>query len=403
MKERRLTPLRLSLNSLARRPVRTACLSGIVALLAFVLIGGLLLSASLRGGVESARRRLGADALIVPTGYEQSVGGALLRGEPSAFYLDGAVAGELMELEGVAEASAQLFIASFDSPHCSQKVQMIGYDADSDFVVAPWLESAAPGGPGEGEIIVGSLINGKVGGELQFFKKYYKVVGKLEPTGMGFDTSVFLNMAAARDALREYVQLGGEGVPQDGEAISSIVVNVKDGVDVEEFAKNIRLGYRDSHVSVVLPQSLVTDASRGLGALLAVVAALSSLLWVLAAGVLALLFSLSANERMREFGVYRALGATRARLTAIVLTESAVVGLVGAVAGAGLLAVVFLSFERLLSVSLDMPYLRPTFASLAPTLTAVFTVSWLAPPVASLFSALRIGRLAAHSIIREGV
>jgi putative ABC transport system permease protein len=378
-------------------------MSGIVALLAFVLIGGLLLSASLRGGVESARRRLGADMMLVPTGYEQSVSGALLRGEPSAFYLTGGAAEELMKLDGIAEASPQLFIASFDSPHCSQKVQMIGYDARSDFVIAPWLESETDGGPGAGEIVVGSLINGEVGGELQFFSKYYKVAGKLEPTGMGFDTSVFLNMDDARAALKEYTILGGEGAPEDGDAISSIVVNVEDGVDVEELAKKIRLEQRQNHVAVVLPQTLVTDASRGLGTLLAVVTVLASLLWILAAGVLALLFSLSINERKREFGVYRALGATRGRLAAIILAESSVVGLVGAVAGAGLLVLVFFSFERLLSVSIDMPYLRPAFASLAPTMLAVFTMTLLAPPLASLFSALRIGRLAAHSIIREGV
>jgi putative ABC transport system permease protein len=383
--------------------VRAACLSGIVALLAFVLIGALLLSASLRGGVESTRRRLGADMMLVPTGYEQSVGGALLRGEPSAFYLTGGAAEELLELDGVAEASPQLFIASFDSPHCSQKVQMIGYDAQSDFVIAPWLEGEVPGGPGADEIVVGSLINGKVGSELQFFSKYYKVVGKLEPTGMGFDTSVFLNMDVARAALKEYAALGGEGVPEEDDVISSIVVNVKEGVDVEEFAKEIRLEQRRNHVAVVLPQTLVTDASRGLGTLLAVITALSSLLWVLAVGVLALLFSLSVNERRREFGVYRALGATRARLAAIILAESAVVGLIGAVVGAGLLALVFFSFERLLSVSIEMPYLRPALASLAPMLLGVFAVTLLAPPLASLLPALRIGRLAAHSIIREGV
>jgi putative ABC transport system permease protein len=163
------------------------------------------------------------------------------------------------------------------------------------------------------------------------------------------------------------------------------------------------LAYSQNGVAVVLPQTLVVGVSRGLGALLALITALSALLWLLTVGVLALLFSMSANERLREFGVYRALGATRARLTAIILTESLLAGLAGSAAGAALLSLIYFSFERLIGASIDLPYLRPSFKALSPLFAGAFAVALAAPPLASLFSAVRIGRLAAHSVIREGV
>jgi putative ABC transport system permease protein len=403
MKPHTLTALNISLGSIRRRYFRAFCMAGLVAVLAFVLIGGTMLAASLLSGMRSISNRLGADALFVPFGYEQNIEGALLRGEPSAFYFDGAVVDKLRALDGIEKASPQLFIASFDSPHCSAAVQMIGYDAQTDFIIAPWLTASVPGGPGDGEVVVGSSINGKPGDTLKFFSRDYLVVGKLDKTGMGVDTSVFINMNAARLALEEYVKYGGAGVSGDiADAVSSLSVDVKPGVDVASFAKTVRNDFHDDRVAVVLPQTMIGDMTGGLDALLTVIVVLIAFLWALAVAVLALMFTGILGERKREFGIYRALGATRGKLARIILAESCVLSLLGAIVGAALLAVFFFSFSPLISITVDMPYLAPSGGTLLLLFAGGLLVSFVTGPVASLFSALRIGRVATNAIMREG-
>ncbi|MDR0858490.1 MAG: FtsX-like permease family protein [Oscillospiraceae bacterium] len=397
-----LSPLNISLKNIGRRKVRSICLTAITAFLSFVLIGGTLLSVCLKNGVNSITARLGADALFVPYGYEQSAEGALLRGEPSAFYFEGEAAATLLNADGIERATPQLFIASFDSPHCSALVQMIGYDAESDFLISPWLNGTVPGGPGLNEVVVGSKINGKVGDLLSFFSRTYTVVGKLAETGMGFDTTAFINMDMAQTALAEYAKLGGENVPEGQGVISSIAVKVQPGIDTNEFAKNIRITYWKERAAVILPKTIISGMSSNLGALLAVITILAVFLWILAAGVLALIFTLSLNERRREFGIFRVLGSSKSKLAAIILTESAVISAAGAVLGLGLVSLVYFQFERLLVSAIDLPYLRPDTGTLFAVLLGGFALALITGPLTALSSALRIGNLASASIIKEG-
>jgi putative ABC transport system permease protein len=392
----------LAINNIRRRPFRNLCLAAVVALLAFLLIGGSLLTVSLFNGTSSTSARLGADAMLVPSGYEQKVEGALLRGEPSAFYFDGALVSRLLAVDGIERASPQLFIASFDSPHCSAEVQMIGYEPSTDFVISPWLSRQLPGGPSDGEVVIGSSINGKPGDKLLFFSATYQVSGKLERTGMGFDTSVFVNMKTARAALEDYAALGGENVPDGPDAVSSVIVELQPGVDSNGFARSIRYSFRKEGVGVVLTQAMLSNVSQSLHALIGIILALIISIWLLALGVLAVLFTVTTHERKREFGVYRALGATRRRLTGLILSESAVVSLAGALMGTALLSFVYFSFAPLIGISVHMPYLQPSGATLALLLGSGLLLSFVTGPLASLYAAAQIGRLAVGAILREG-
>jgi putative ABC transport system permease protein len=345
--------------------------------------------------------RLGADALIVPGGYEAKAQGALLRGEPSAFFFEGELAAKLLGSYGIEKASPQLFIATLDSDHCAFPVQMIGYDPQTDFVVAPWLSQSVPGGPAKGEIIVGADIDGRKGETLQFFGERYLVAGKLERTGMGFDTTVFLSMEQARDALADYASLVGAFIP-DG-AVSSISVDVSPDVDINDFSRRIRYGFRTEDVGVVLTQAMLGNISSKMDSLLAVIGAITSFLWAASIGVLAILFTAILGERKREFGIYRALGASRKKLSALVLVEASLVSLAGAIIGAALLSLFYFSLNALIGLSIDMPYLAPTSpATIIWLLGGAMAASFLAGPAASLFAAARIGKMATDAIMREG-
>jgi putative ABC transport system permease protein len=389
-------------RNITRRLYRTLGLTGVVALLAFVLIGGSLLAFSLLNGTKSTANRLGADALLVPHGYEAKVEGALLRGEPSAFYIDPDVIPRLLAADGIEKASPQLFIASFDSPHCDQLVQFIGFDPETDFVITPWLADELDGGIPAGQIVIGDSILGKPGQTLTFFSQKYVVAAKLERTGMGFDTSVFTDMDTARVALKDYARLGGENVPEGDGVISTLTVDLRSDVSPTEFERSINLGYRDADIGVVMTQAMLGSVSRSLNGFLTIIGVLAVLLWVLTVGVLAVLFGVSVNERKREFGVYRALGATRSRLTRIVLTECVYVSLIGAVVGTSLVCVAYFSFGTLIGLKSSLPYLRPSAGTLTALLAGGFALSLLTGPLAALRSAVKIGKTASYALTREG-
>jgi putative ABC transport system permease protein len=390
----------ISWQNIKHRLFRSLCLAGITALLAFVLTGGSLLAGSLMNGARSTAARLGADALLVPAGYEREAEGALLRGEPSSFYFDGALAGRLLTAGGIEQASPQLFIASFDSPHCSAEVQMIGYDPETDFVISPWLSQTLPGGPGDGEVVIGGSILGRPGDTLLFFSRKYKVAGQLEKTGTGFDTSVFVNMDNARAALEDYISLGGMNVPEG--AVSTIAVRIRQDLSPTAFSRSIRDVFRGENVGVILTQTMLSSIAGSLKVFVVIIAALVIFLWLAAVGVLSLLFTVSLNERKREFGVYRVLGATRRRLALIILSESALISLSGAAAGTALACLVYFSFSPLIGISVAMPYLQPSGGTVALLLGGGMFVSFVTGPLASLRGAFRIGRLTTAVIVGEG-
>ncbi|MDR3255000.1 MAG: ABC transporter permease [Synergistaceae bacterium] len=402
MPSRRMTSFGIAVLNLRRKPLRTFCLVAFVALLSFVLSGGSLLAYSLHNGARSMSERLGADALFVPVGYEGRAAGALLRGEPSAFYFDGDLSERLMHAEGVLRASPQLFIATFDSSHCAFPTQIIGYDPKTDFTIGPWLTRKIPGGPGIGEVVVGSGVNRKSGDEIQFFGRLYRVAGKLDKTGMGFDTSIFMNMETSRAAFKDYAYYAGGKLPDADNAISSITVDIKSGYDPSKFARGVRETFRNELVSVVLMQAMFEDISKELGLSIAIITALMAVFWLLAVGVLAILFTVTLNERRREFGIYRALGATRRKLYEIVLSESCAVSLFGAVSGVLLLCFFVFPFAPLISRSIESAYLQPSFKVLSMILCGGLLVSFLTGPIASLGSAAVIGRMSASAVMKEG-
>ena len=284
MRRRRLTSLSIAVQNLRRRPMRTFCMASFVALLSFVVSGGSLFSYGLLNGARSMSARLGADALFVPLGYEKNAEGALLRGEPSTFYFSGELSERLMRADGVVRASPQLFIASFDSSHCAFPAQLIGYDPRTDFTIGPWLAEKMPEGLPDGEVVVGSLVNRKRGDDITFFGRTYRVAGRLDKTGMGFDTSIFLNMDTARAALRDYSKYAEKPVTDVERAVSSITVDIKSGVEHSKFAREARESFRGDLVGVVLTQAMIDDISKNLGAFISIVTILMAALWELGAG-----------------------------------------------------------------------------------------------------------------------
>jgi putative ABC transport system permease protein len=393
---------RIAFRNLQHKPFRTACLIIVEAIVAFTLFSGAVLTTSLRNGIDRMTQRFGADLMVVPSGYGENASALLLRGEPQAFYFNQALVQNIAHLDGVKQLSPQLFLTSLEDECCSVPVQIIGFDPQTDFVVQPWISEVLRDGIKDGEMVVGSEITVLKSGGVKFFNHEYPVAAKLKKAASGLDTSVFMTMNTLR-ALVDTAHKEGYRFIADGEpegAISSILVRIDRDSNPNRVTRVIK--EENPGVEVIASSRILQGITESLNALTAYTKGFSVILWILAVVVLGAVFSGSINERKKEFAVIRVLGATRKKLTAIVLQESALAGLAGGLIGTVLAALVVFPFSTYIGLRLQLPYIQPRGLELLWITGVSLVLSVIVGPLASIYSAVKISRAETYYTMREG-
>ena len=198
-----LTTKKIAILNINNKSGRSVSLVILTAVLALVLFLSSFLIYSLKNGMNSLADRMGADIIVVPEGYDTKVEGAILRGEPNTFFMDKSIVKKIEGIDGVQEVTPQLFLATLSAGCCSFPIQIIGFDAETDFVVTPWLQEQMKLPLENGEVVVGNNVVGDVNSHVKFFDQEFKIKGRLQKTGMGFDNTVFLNFDEARRLAKE--------------------------------------------------------------------------------------------------------------------------------------------------------------------------------------------------------
>ena len=302
-----LTTFTIAAANVTQRPLRSLLLGLIAAVFTFLLFSSAMVTANLEAGISSLAARMGADVLVVPQGQGKKIQSVILRAEPSTFYLDGKLLDVVQKLPGVAKASGQLFISSLDAQCCSVKVQLIGIDEATDFVIAPWLKHAADKPLSGNDVIVGDYIYGEIGSTLKFFDQEYRIVGRLAPTGMGFDSSIFMTLDAARRAGRA---ASPDRADEMAQSLSAILVRVNPGVDPITVSDELldQLGLK-ANVNFVFASNMMSDTSAKLQKVVSVMytaaggflAAAAIIMLIFRDSILGLVagVQLSANDMLR--------------------------------------------------------------------------------------------------------
>lgn len=397
-----LTNGKLSVYNLKRRPFRTTCLIIIAAVLAFTLFGGSILTISLKNGMNSMKQRLGADLMVVPDGYEADMEGILLKGEPGCFYFDDSIVQQIAQIKGVSEVTPQFFLTSLSSSCCSAQVQLIGFDPDTDFVIKPWITKTYESVIEDGYFIAGSDIVLESDHTLKFFNHSYPVAAQLEKTATGLDSSVFMSIntmkklfAAAREGGMNFIF----GEDPEG-AVSSVPIRIDKGYDLETVANNIRSGI--PNVEVIVSQKMIAGLSENMETLIVYIRVLSAVIWIFASIIMMVAFTVTINERKKEFAIFRILGSTRRKLGAIILTESLFVSATGSISGAAAASAVVFPFSNYIGARLKLPYLEPEAGTVFGVLLLCMIFSVVVGPLASVYSAVKISRAETYLSMREG-
>ena len=384
MQNTNLNLFNIAKMNIKRQPVRTFFLSLLIFILAFVLFSGTFLVKSLNEGLASLSDRLGADIIVVPQGYDGKIEGALLRGEPNTFYFDIEAVDRIKRIEGVANASPQLFIATLSASCCSFPLQIIGVDFETDFNVKPWLSKHLKLPLKDNEIVVGSNIVGNIKGELKFFSQPFIIAARLSKTGMGFDNSVFMTMENARRLSKEYERIMQHPIAHNERLISSVMVKLKAGYNAKKIANAISAEFKGEEIYPLISKQMMSNVSSGIENLSLYIRILIIALYILSFVVLIVSFSSIFNERRGEFAMMRIVGATKTWLALLASFEALIISSIAAFLGTMVSLFIIILFNQAIVVYLKMPFLSPSILWIALSAIGSFLIISLIAPLSAI-------------------
>lgn len=402
MKTIRITLLALAKRNLHRKPFRTIALILAVTVVTATLFAATLGTKSVLNSLELGVARLGADVIVVPAGYEETVKTVIIAGEPSFFSMEKSVLDRVRAVKGVERASPQYYFKSARYPCCDVlNVLLVAFDPATDFTLAPWMEQWNDRPFVMDDVLVGKEIPFMTGDIITLFGKQLNVAGSLESTGMDFiDHTVFMSFETAYEMARLSGARAQERLTIDTSRISSVMVRVRPDVSPRRAA--VFIEYEIAGVKAVVAEEIIGSVKKQLFFLFRGILGISALLWLMAVVLMAIVFSVTVNERQRELGILRALGATRGALFATLMSEAGMISSIGGIAGVTAGGLVLYGVKNMIMSSLRLPYLWPSREFMFVTALLCFIVALVTGLLAAFTPIYRSSVLEPYEAIRQG-
>lgn len=267
----------------------------------------------------------------------------------------------------------------------SRRTTVIGVGADMPAVwrMAVGTGQFLPPDPFEsarGFVVLGSKMREELfgtanplGARVRIGSDRFRVIGVMASKGqmLGFDLddTVFIPIGKATELF-------------DREGVMEIDVTYAEDAEPQEITAAMRrllvARHGQEDFTLITQDKMLDVLGDILGLLTAGVGALGAISLVVGAFGIATIMTIAVSERTAEVGLLRAIGAPRAEILAVFLTEAALLGGFGGLLGAGA-AVGLIALARLVVPGLPLAVLWP-FVALALAVSLVIgVVSGLAP------------------------
>jgi len=425
---RSISLLVLATSNIRRKLFRSVSLVLALSVVIGAFFADVLLTGSISNTLELGAGRLGADLVVVPKSAEKEAGDLLMNGTPHIFNLAPQTLDTLKGWEGIEKISPQLFFRPFSYLVCctTEQVLMVGYDPETDFTIAPWVNYFLHQNQADDELVVGARVKFYPGQKVSLFGKLLSVIATLDHTGIGyFDRSAFMPMDGARKLityLREaekrnrlhkrrniddlslthlYAPTSEQEKEMekiDAQGISAIFIKCRDGVDVKKMAK--RITKEIPSTAVINVRAATISVKRQLTSMLDALFPPIIILMIMGTVILAVVFSMSANERKREVGLLRAMGARERDIFNLFLGESVLISIMGGIFGVLGGGSLMILFKHRIMASLKLLYIWPSAATVAEVVLLTLAASVLIGIGAGLAPAIRAARQEPYEAFR---
>jgi len=377
---------------------------------------------ALSTGMATAFARMGADIVAVQRGTLVNITSSLLTVQPTDATLAADLAVPIGAVAGVARVAPQRIVPILVD---GQPANVIAFDPAQDFTVRSWLEDQQRGPVGTGDVIVGGRLAGGLGQMLSLCGKPLGIYGRLGKTGVGpFDESYFLTFDALADLVAfcrgsgaqagarplspgssdEPAHAGANVCPPDLEPdrVSAFLLQLSPDAKIAEVEFALA---RLPGIKIVEGNNVLTSSRQALSALLIGIALFTAFQLTALLVLVSLLFSAIVQERYREIGLLRALGARLHQVMAVILGEAAIITGLAGLAGLALGTALLMLFARSLGFYFDLlgiPFSWPSPVVLQLAAVVTVAVSALLGVIGACVPAWRVRRMAPHVLIHSG-
>ncbi len=354
---------------------------------------------SLNVGLE----RLGADITVVPVEKRFEAEEAFLLGTPvKDAWMPEENLDKVARLEGVEQVSPQIYLQSLTGAACcaAWELFIIAIDPETDFTIQPWLKEKLNKPLGFRELTGGQFVFvPEETGVLMLYGVDLDLIANLEPTGTGLDQTAFISFDTAQFMASESITKAMMPLEIPQGKISAIQVKVQPGYSVDDVATHI--AQEISGIYAITSLGITRTVQHQTAGLFRALWTTMLIIWVVASLLMGLVFFMMVNERRREIGTLRALGASRNFIFRLFLTESVMLALGGGIAGVIVATMFVRFFGQFLTLTTEAPLLMPPLTSLLGFVFACLALALVVALPALVYPAIRASRIDPAEAMRE--
>lgn len=320
-----------AVRNLKRKPLRTAILIFAISLMVSALVFSFSFVRRVSTSISLTSQRLGADILVVPAGARGFAEDVLLESKVTSFYMSRDIIERVRAVKGVDRLTYQTYLTTMYGLCCGvPETLVVAFNQETDFIIKPWVNQKFGRKLLLGEAFVGceSAMNIRlelVAIDSVLFGNAFKMVGVLDPTGTGLDTALFIDEENLGDIMRK-----GKTDLRPNQ-ISIIFIKVKERFNANKVAGDIEdtIVEVDTMARKDIGKSIITTL-RDINSIFIFTIIL---ICFLTAFLTWAIFSAIANERAREVGIMRAVGAKESHIVTVIFLEIIIIGSIGSLIG----------------------------------------------------------------------
>ena len=266
-------------------------------------------------------------------------------------------------------------------------------------MIQNWAKSRVKTDTNEEFLLSGSNVN-LTKGSVKFFGNEHKISARLSKSGTGMDNVIFCDFASL-ERIFEDASSRGFGFISDGDTknkLSTVLVKISTGSSADAVALRIKKVLPGVHV--IVGEKFIRNFSEKLSAIFVFLYSISILLFLVTIISLALVFSITINERRREFSILRVLGANRSLLCSVLFWEAGILGAGGSILGIGLSALIVIPFNALISEKLGLPFAMSGPGWILTFAGVVFVVTVLSCLISAANGAVRVSKIEPYGDVK---